>query len=226
DLTGLREFAESTIFELTNATNADKFKTLETGLIQGAAIRAYGREKARLEAQASWSVSQILQQRSGYQPSKWGLAQIAACAPYSDVAGFGAAFQSQAHDSKAGKSAASLPSDQYYAFNGAYTIGGTKGAFDQQFKSLTLGGKVLTLEKVKSNVKQSSSLNRMNMLSVTFYHVVLDLLKSPPSGMKLAYTWRGTPTDRDFSDGMKAIAADTGDALKNEVIRALPKACV
>jgi hypothetical protein len=225
DLTGLREFAESTLFELTNATNAQAFRALDNGLGQGKPVRAYGREKADLESKASWNVSTILQQRAGYQPSSWGAAQIKACGGCKDAAQFSLSFRTQSHEGTAPKtSAASLPSEQYYAFNAAYTVGGTRGAFDAQFHSITVGGKKIALEKLKAGVRQSPTINRMNLMSVVFYHVVTDVLRSPPATLKLDVKWRSSVTDYEFTDTMKYIARDAGDALKTEVIRVLPKA--
>lgn len=227
DTKGLREFVESTIFELTNASNADAFRALDTGLVNGKAVLAYGREKANLEAQASWAVSAILQQRSGYEPSDWGKKQIKECSRSSTLDGFSETFRKAAHDST-GTGAASLSSAEYYAFNGAYKVGGAKSAFDRQFDALSVKGKKVTIEQLKNKLTtvKSADFNSMNMASVKLYHVVVDVLLSPPAELKVELKWRGTASDRAFSDAMKRIAVDTGNLLKNDVIRALPNATV
>lgn len=222
-LADLKEFVESTIFELTNAVNSAAFAALEKGLLDGSKpLMTYGTEKAEREAEASWNVYQLLSNRTGYIPSTWGQKQIDACKGHDSLESFKAFFKTQPHENGApANTAAGLPSQEYYAFNGAYTLGGTSKKLDNHFSNILhkkSTGKRVSLHKLMGTLPGSNMINKMNIKSVTYYHVVIDLLNTHP---ELTVTWKSPYKNYRFSDAMKRVAADTGDIFKTTMEKAL-----
>jgi hypothetical protein len=129
------EFVESVIFELTNASNAVAFTALENGIKLGAtAVRTYGRNKADLEAEASWNVAQILPGRLGYVPSAFGANTILACQNHLNLPAFRTFFRVQPHDATAAiNTVMRLPSEEMYAYNGAVIVAATTGVLSRAF---------------------------------------------------------------------------------------------
>ncbi len=84
---GLKEAAESCLFELTNAINKPKFQLIDTQVSNAQlGLIPYGRAKCDLETDSTWNVAQIVQAAiqgvPPYQPSLWAIKQIRATKVY------------------------------------------------------------------------------------------------------------------------------------------------
>jgi len=221
----LKEFVESTLFELTNAKNSETFAALETAIKTGAkGVRTYGREKADLEAEASWNLARILKDQPAYTPSDFGKGHVDACANYKTLDEFKVYFRSEPHErdkqKQPVKGEAGLPSEEYYALLGSYTVGGGKDVMDKLFATLQYNKQYLSLEKLKTLAfgANASEINTKNRKAVTYYHVMIDLLKSAPSP-PWSLQWKGgvTAKDCEFTDQMKKVHPDTGEQMKKTI---------
>jgi hypothetical protein len=224
-LDDLKEFVESTIFELSNATNSVSFASLEADLLSGVKpLRTYGTDKADLEASASWNVYKLLTQRADYLPSAWGVNQINACKGYETLESFKIFFRAQPHDARAevAGTQAALPSEEYYAFLGAYTLGGTSKKLDNHFTKIThtkSDGKRVSLHKLMNTLPNANMINKMNLKAVTYLHVALDLLHAQGTG--LTVIWKAPYEKHQFSAAMRQLAADTGGIYKSSMTKTL-----
>jgi len=226
-LEDLNEFVESTIFELTNATNSDQFSTLDSNLKMGSiALKAYGEKKSDYESQASWNVYKIITEHVGYTPSAWGNKQIDACKAYDSLDKFKVFFRKEPHDNnaKAGTQE-KLPSAEYYALKGAYILGGTRKALDKAFSNIihkkNTGQKRISLHKLKEaslTVSENSSTNTKNIKAAVYYWTTIDLLKNYQN---TTVTWKfGGSSNWEFTDGMKKVVPDVskwGDKFKRKL---------
>jgi len=206
---GDKEFVESTIFELVNASNAGNYALLQTNLINGNSnLHIYANAKADIEAEASWTVARILVEASApplnYACSRWGRKHV------DEVAGQGLGqyqlqFRAGPHDASAGPGdPKSLPTWEFYGFNTAWEIAAAKAPFTNGmavvFTNVTKGQgpgrKTLQLKAFMTNAlgTEKGSVSKDNKISATYYHLLTTLL-TPPYGpampANLAVTWRG-----------------------------------
>ncbi len=237
DVNGLKELIESTLFELTNAKNDAAFKALEKSLKEGKlpilGATGYGVSKAKYEAEASWTVCEILKQRkeSGYTPSVWGTKQLLAAAGKSSLAAFQEYFRTQPHSAGApNNTPMKLPSQEFYAYNGAVTVAGFNNnkVMDMAFKVKKAGADI-SIKEIGSTALGASGEGSMASVGQTnpdfaarYYHVFFGLLTSTP-GVVVTYT-AGKAKDWEFTSAMKACTVDKNDAVKNKLAQALANA--
>ena len=221
----LKEFIESTIFELTNAKNWEVFAKLQDSLIKGGLpIMDYGKEKSDYEAEASHTVANIIQEleeSTKYVPSKWGKAHVEIVQKKSlkEVEKiFAKAPHVNGADDESG-----LITPLFYAYKGGVIIGGKSKSVDACFKKIMkkIGNKdtqvyVQNLVKLSSNEnKQNSGMNPK--WCALYYHVIMDLILDTD-----AFTskdlGKGSADDWQFTNEMKKLVPDKNDALKKQLL--------
>lgn len=213
----LKEFVESTIFELTNAKNSEVFKKLEDDLVKGdLPIMTYGKQKSDAEAEASWNVAKIITEHSDYVPSKWGKGHVDQVKNKS-LKDYKPIFASFPHATE-GSEEAKLLTPLFYAYNAAVTLGGKAKALDACFKKLTR--KIKNKEQqvyVQNLVRLSSQGAKQNKFDnpkwcALYYQVVMRLVLKD-EGFIAKELKTGTAEDWKFTKEMKKVAPDTDDAM-------------
>lgn len=236
----LKEFVESTIFELVNAKNFAAFKALDDALKLGTkpllGAGGYGRAKADFEAEASWTSKEILIQRrtSGekYAPSKWGEATIAGCSGKANLEAFKTTFRDLPHNKSAPKdTAATLITEQFYAYNGAVIVAG--------FNNSKILDKILKKFSTKANPNERLSLKKLGQVAMgqsgdgsfaevtqfhpevtaCFYHVAIEAITTNKDLVVEFQT--GARPNWAFTFQMKQVAKDANNALKAKIDAAL-----
>jgi hypothetical protein len=239
---GLKEFVESTVFELVNAANAAHFTTLDAQLVAGLAapvpisLRTYGEAKANLEAEASMTVADTIRDLAaavGYVPSAWGAAHVAATANFiGNLAGFQAVFRLAPHDAAAAAhDPASLPSWEMYAFKQTMGLAGESDTRNLGAAvRVTKGGRALDTRKLKNlpqvlPTNQSAMVNSRNIFARVFCNAYLEACHVVSTDPGTVVTWAGgTSADWRMTPAMQAIAPDAGNALRDRIVNAIRSA--
>jgi hypothetical protein len=217
------EFVESVIFELTNASNAVAFTALENGIKLGAtAVRTYGRNKADLEAEASWNVAQILPGRLGSVPSAFGANTILACQNHLNLPAFRTFFRVQPHDATAAiNTVMRLPSEEMYAYNGAVIVAATTGVLSRAFtvtdarKTPAKPIKVEKLKEATGRTEVAAISTQQPQKAARFYWTLIESLRNVPG---VNVNWGpGGIADWEFTAGMQAVAPDAPDAWRPKI---------
>ncbi len=226
----LKEFIESTMFELVNAKNFEVFAKLEKELKEGKlpilGDDSYGRTKADLEAEASWTVKDILKQRQAgsekYVPSKWGTNTINGCSSKSTLNDFKPVFRAAPHDKDAkDKTPEKLPTEQFYAYKGAVTLGGTSKLLDKCFKNIEhkkAAKQRVSLQKLFTENGLATKQNTQNpIFAALIYHVAMSLVLEHDDISVKALT-AGTADQWKLTDKMKEVAPDGNGTLLKQFV--------
>lgn len=222
---GLKECVESTVFELVNAKNSTHFLTLDTQLKAGTlCLSDYGDQRGDFEAEASWTVAMILRELAQsalqYSPSEWGRKQVDSAANYlgGGLPAYEPAFRLVPH--VAGRPAndkMGLPTAQFYAFNGAVTLGGMGDLNGLDVPAqLRIGGIRYSMKKiVKTAVGpwaiNISTHNAANALAA--YRAVTEYLAGNPAGCLVTWQVMNASARWTFSNAMKQVTPPQDSAV-------------
>lgn len=202
---GLKELAESTMFEVQNALNMPAYDLLKSQFEAGGQLTliAYGRQKADLESMSTWTVSQILGERTGYVSSAWGTKQQNETANKT-LMQFQGDFATSAHDSKKPDTDHhSLSTAEMYSFEAVSSMARNKVAKLLNGAVRGSKGPQMIANFIKSLDNRLYSGSTQNTAPEFYYSYAVDrIAKLATEGWTL--TWTGNvAADWSFTPAMK-----------------------
>jgi hypothetical protein len=163
----IKEFVESVIFELCNASFMGKFKALDESLRTDSActLAKYGEDRAKAEAETSWIFSQIINKGSekGYLPSLFGKNHMDAAKTVLKDAYLENIANTRHNSGASQNSELYLLSKHLYMYDGAITM---------MFYSISSFNKLLRIKNISNKrvIKMGTLINNLTSAKIPREH--------------------------------------------------------
>jgi len=213
-----KEFCESVIFEVNNATNSGVFQQADNQFATGQiTLHQFGRARSDIEAESSWTVARMLVELAAvpappppYAPSAWGQGHVTAIQGSNNLAAYQTVFSGLPHEATA-TGVMHLKSAEMYAFNKIQEV---RNRINDQLDvavSARKSGQFLSFAKLKNslNVGQQQGTNAQTDGAAVWYRLCVDLCKHLTMQTGWTVTWGGgNVAGWEVTDEMKDLAKD------------------